>query len=342
MADETTIYMKNQRRYRLLLAGGIVFSVVVFIMSLCLGNYKTSPIDVIYALINPEDNPQTYKIIIRSRLPRLLASVLVGASLSAAGLTYQDIFSNRMASPDILGVSAGAGVGASVSIYFGFSFLMTGLFAFIGGVFAVFLTVISSKLFGRNDGTSVSLILAGIVVGGLMNSLLGLFKYLSNDSQLASITFWLLGGFYNTNYRQLKSAFPLIALGIIVLFLFRWKIVMLRSGDNDAYTHGINAKFLRRSCIIITTIVTSVAICISGTIGWIGLAIPNLMRLLVQNDGRKLMPLSIVYGILFTEICDLLARTITKTEIPVGIISGFIGAIMFILVLLIQTKGANK
>lgn len=171
-----------------------------------------------------------------------------------------------------------------------------------------------------------------------MNSLLGLFKYLSNDSQLSSITFWLLGGFYNTNCRQLELAFPLIVLGIIILFLFRWEIVMLRSGDIDAYTHGINAKFLRRSCIIITTIITSVAICISGTIGWIGLAIPNLMRLLVQNDGRKLMPLSIVYGILFTEICDLLARTITKTEIPVGIISGFIGAVMFILVLLIQAK----
>src|SRR5699024_11410667 len=109
-----------------------------------------------------------------------------------------------------------------------------------------------------------------------------------------------------------------------------------------AYTHGINAKLLRRTCIIITTIVTSVSICISGTIGWIGLAIPNLMRLLVQNDGRKLMPLSIVYGILFTVICDLLARTITNTEIPVGIISGFLGAIMFILVLFVQAKRSKQ
>ena len=113
---------------------------------------------------------------------------------------------------------------------------------------------------------------------------------------------------------------------------------MLRSGDSDAYAHGINSKILRRTCIIITTIITSVSICVSGTIGWIGLAIPNLMRLLEQNDGRKLMPLSIVYGIIFTQTCDLLARTITNTEIPVGIISGFIGAIMFIVVLLMQAK----
>lgn len=338
MTDEANIYKKSQQHYWFLLATGIALASVIFIVSLCMGNYKTTPVEVLVTLLHPETSPQIYKIITRSRLPRLLASVLVGAALSVAGLTYQDIFSNRMASPDILGVSAGAGVGASISIYFGFAFLCTSFCAFAGGVLAVFLTVVSSKLFGKGDRTSASLILAGIVVGGLMNSLLGLFKYLSNDSQLASITFWLLGGFYNTNYRQLAIAAPVIISGIVILFLLRWKIVMLRSGDCDAYAHGINAKLLRRTCIIITTIITSISICVSGTIGWIGLAIPNFMRLLVQNDGRKLMPLSIAYGILFAQICDLLARTITNTEIPVGIISGFIGAIMFIVVLLIQEK----
>ena len=342
MTDETNIYRKNERCYHILMVAGLVAVVVVFVISLCWGNYKTTPTDVWGAIMHPDSNPQIYTIITLSRLPRLLASILVGASLSVAGLTYQEIFSNRMASPDILGVSAGAGVGASVSIYYGFGFLLTGFFAFGGGIVAVFLTVASSKLFGRSDKTAASLILAGIVVGGLMNSLLGLFKYLSNDAQLASITFWLLGGFYNTTYQQLAVAAPIIIIGIIVLFLFRWKIVMLRSGDGDAYTHGINAKLLRRTCIIITTIVTSVSICISVTIGWIGLAIPNLMRLLVQNDGRKLMPLSIVYGILFTVICDLLARTITNTEIPVGIISGFLGAIMFIIVLFVQAKRSKQ
>ena len=342
MTDETNIYRKNQRCYRILMVAGFVAVVVVFVTSLCWGNYKTTPTDVWVALMHPDANPQIYKIITLSRLPRLLASVLVGASLSVAGLTYQEIFSNRMASPDILGVSAGAGVGASGSIFYGFSILLTGFFAFLGGIVAVFLTVTSSKLFGRRDKTSASLILAGIVVGGLMNSLLGLFKYLSNDAQLASITFWLLGGFYNTTYRQLAVAAPVIIIGITILFFLRWKIVMLRSGDSDAYTHGINARLLRKNCIIITTIVTSVSICISGTIGWIGLAIPNLMRLLVQNDGRKLMPLSIVYGIFFTESCDLLARTITNTEIPVGIISGFLGAIMFILVLFVQAKRSKQ
>ena len=237
MTDEANIYRKSQRRYWFLLASGIVFASAVFIMSLCIGNYKTTPDEVLAVLMHPEINPQTYKIITLSRLPRLLASVLVGAALSVAGLTYQDIFSNQMASPDILGVSAGAGVGASISIYFGLSFVGIGLCAFVGGVLAVFLTVASSQLFGKKDRSSASLILAGIVVGGLMNSLLGLFKYLSNDSQLASITFWLLGGFYNTTYSQLIVLAPVIISGIVLLFLLRWQIIMLRSGDNDAYKH---------------------------------------------------------------------------------------------------------
>ena len=336
MTDETTVYEKNQRYYRFLLLTGIVLAASVFVLALCIGNYQTAPTEVLSALLHPQSSPQIYKIVKLSRLPRLLASVLVGAALSTAGLTYQDIFSNRMASPDILGVSAGAGVGASIAIYLGLPFLLTGLSAFSCGILAVTLTVSAARLFGKKDSTSASLILAGIVIGGLMNSILGLFKYFSNDSQLSSITFWLLGGFYNTTFRQLAVAAPVILAGIAILFLLRWRIVMLRSGDSDAYTHGINAGRLRKAAVALTTVITAAAICISGTIGWIGLAIPNLMRLLVQNDGRKLMPLSIVYGILFTEICDILARTLTKTEIPVGIISGFTGVVLFITVLLIQ------
>lgn len=171
-----------------------------------------------------------------------------------------------------------------------------------------------------------------------MNSLLGLFKYLSNDAQLSTITFWLMGGFYNTNYYQLSIACPIICAGLIALFMMRWKIVMLRGGNVDAIIHGINAKMVRYACVTITTVITAVSICISGTVGWIGLAIPNLMRLLVHNDGRMLLPLSLVYGVFFSELCDLLARSVTNTEIPVGIISGLLGAVMFVSILAIQMK----
>lgn len=336
MANEGAVYKVKQRRYVMILVTGIALSLFVFCFSLCFGNYQTSVSDVVQAVRKPHQNQQIYNIIFLSRFPRLIGAVFVGAALSAAGLVYQELFSNRMASPDILGVSAGASVGASISIYLGFSFSLTSLFAFLGGIIAVSLTIMISGLFSKEG--PVSLILAGIVVGGLMNSLLGLFKYLSNDAQLSTITFWLMGGFYNTNYRQLSVACPVICAGLILLFMMRWKIVMLRNGNADATIHGINAKMVRQVCVAVTTVITSVSICVSGTIGWIGLAIPNLMRLLVQNDGRKLLPLSLVYGSLFTELCDLLARSVTNTEIPVGIISGFLGAVMFVSVLAIQMK----
>ena len=168
MTNKGSTYKKEQRYYYLLLVVGIVCAGFVFVVSLCLGNYQTTPTDVLFALTHPEADPQIYMIVMRSRLPRLLAAVLVGASLSVAGITYQDIFSNRMASPDLLGVSAGAGVGASISIYLGFSFWITGVFAFIGGIAAVCLTVGAAKLFEGPNRSVASLILAGIVVGGLM------------------------------------------------------------------------------------------------------------------------------------------------------------------------------
>lgn len=338
MTNEELVFEKNRCQYIFLLVLGIALCVCVFFVSLCNGNYKTSLSDIFRAIAEPEEFSDVYTILTLSRLPRLIASIFVGAALSTAGSVYQELFSNRMASPDILGVSAGASVGASISIYFGLGFVFTSLFAFVGGIAAVILTMATSKIFSVKSQRSVSLILAGIVIGGLMNSITGLFKYLANDSQLSSITFWLLGGFYNTSYSQLIIACPVIFLGITALYLLRWKIVMLRRGDGDATVHGINARIVRYVCIAITTIITSTSICISGTIGWIGLAIPNLIRLLSHNDGKQLLPLSLVYGIFFTELCDFFARSITNTEIPIGILSGILGALMFIGTMLFQAE----
>ena len=338
MTNESRIFDKNRRKYRILLSAGIVLCAAVFILSLCLGNYGTSLPDVINAFLHPDQYPQIHNILLRSRLPRVLAAVFVGAALSASGMVYQDLFANRMASPDVLGVSAGAGVGASIPIFYGLSFSLVSLFSFLGGIISVSLTIITSRLFENKEKGSGSLILSGIVIGGLMNSLLGIFKYLANDAQLSTITFWLLGGFSKVEWNALMIVCPVVAVCLTMLFLLRWKIVMLRNGDEDARTHGIDAKRLRGICIVLATVITAVSVCISGTIGWIGLAIPNLMRLLVRNDGKWMLPLSIVYGMFFTELCDLLARTITNTEIPVGILSGILGAGMFIVVLFVQMK----
>ena len=342
IVSEAEVYRKNKRNYLIILIFGIVLALFVFCSSLCIGNYHTTISDVINAILHPQENQSVYKIITLSRLPRLLGAILVGTSLSVSGVVYQELFNNRMASPDILGVSSGASVGASISIYFGLGFALTGLFAFIGGVIAVVCTIFLAKLFGGSKRQTIALVIAGIVVGGLMSSVLGLFKYLSNDAQLSSITFWLLGGLYNTTYSQLIIAGPIIIVGVVILMMLRWRILMLRNGDFDASLHGINTKATKYTAIAIATIITALSICISGTIGWVGLAIPNLMMLVCNNDEKRLMPLSIVYGILFLEIADLLARTLTNTEIPVGVITGFLGAVIFIIVIIIQKAMVRK
>ena len=315
---------------------GVTAIIVLAVISVCSGNYKTSVSDVLSALCHPDENTMIFRIIIKSRLPRLVSALLVGAALSVAGWTYQEMFANRMVSPDILGVSAGAGCGASTAILLGCSFSITSIFSFVGGIIAVTMTLFLSAVFERNDNDSISLILSGIVMGGLLNSFMGIVKYISNDAQLSSITFWLLGGFYNVNWEQLSIGIPVMCIGIFILFLFRWKIVMLRHGVEDAAIHGINPKAVKISCIILATVITSSAVSMSGSIGWVGLAIPNLMRLLVNNDGKHLLALALIYGALFMGTCDLLARCITNTEIPVGIISGLLGAVLFIVVVIFE------
>ena len=334
-------YETSKRLFWALMAIGLVLLVSIVCLSLTCGNFQTSLSDVILAIINSNDNPRVYRIITLSRVPRLIAALFVGAALSVAGLVYQDIFLNRMASPDLLGVSAGAGCGASFAIIMGLGFSMIGMMSFLGGIIAVALTIVVSNLFGRTN-KSIALILSGIVIAGLMNSLLGLFKYVSSDTQLATITFWLLGGFNAITYKQLTLVIPIVSVGLVMLYLFRWKILMLRNGDLDAKMHGINAIALRYVVILVSTIITALSVCISGTIGWIGLAIPNLMRIFVSNDSKRLMPLTIVYGMVFTATCDLLARTLTKSEIPVGIISGALGACLFVIVLIVRRVQDGK
>lgn len=338
MTDEVKAYKEGQKLYVFLLSVGIVLFVFMFFWSICHGNYSTSFSDVMNSFLHPDSCPDVRRIVILSRLPRLIGSVFVGAALSVSGLVYQELFYNRMASPDLLGVSAGSGAGAAIAILAGSGFGATSVFAFFGGVIAVLLTRLASRLFGRKTDKSVSLILAGIVIGGLMNSIMSLFKYISNDAQLATITFWLMGGFYNTTYKQLVVAVPGIIIGIGILWPIRYRISLLRESEKGSITLGVNVKVIKNLCVIVATVITALSICISGTIGWIGLAIPNLVRELVKNDGKKLFSLTLVYGAVFTELCDYLARTLSKTEIPVGIISGILGAIMFIAVLVVRKR----
>lgn len=334
--SESYNYDVSQKRYFILLMIGFLLLFGLVILSVTSGNYETSLEDIIYAFLNPGATPQVYNIIIFSRIPRLLAALIIGAALSVSGLVFQDIFVNHMASPDILGVSSGAGFGASLAIFWGFGYVSIWFFSFIGGIVSVCITVIVSSLFKHDSGKSITLILSGIIIGGLMNSAIGLLKYLSNDAQLNSITYWLLGGLYNVNYRQLKIAVPIITIGIFFVFLLRWEIIILRNGATDAQVHGVNARRTKFVAISLATLITAMSVSVGGTIGWIGLAVPNMMKVVLRDDNKHLMPLVILYGMAFTVFADFLARTMSMSEIPIGIITGIMGSIVFVIVLFIR------
>ena len=332
---EEQVFKKNKRRYIALVIAAIIGIIAIFLTSLCVGNYKTSVKDVFLALFNRGDYPQVYTIVVYSRMPRLIASMFVGASLALSGFCYQSVFKNRMASPDLLGVSAGSSVGAVIAILLNAPFVIISMFSFFGGIVAVLITALIARLFKGNN-FSVSLLLSGIVVTGLMNALVGIAKFVSNDAQLSSITYWLLGGFNNVKYEQLVVVCPIMLVCIVLLLMLRWKIVMLQNSDFDAISHGINVKRIRICIITLATLITALSVSISGTVGWVGLAIPNLISLLVNSDSKKAIVLSALFGSFFTMCCDLLARSLTTSEIPVGIITGAFGAIIFIIVLIIR------
>ena len=328
-------YRASKRLFLALMAIGVTLLIGTVCLSLTCGNYHTSLKDVVSAIVNSTDNSQVYRIITLSRVPRLIAALFVGAALSVAGLVYQDIFLNRMASPDLLSVSAGSSVGAVIAILLNAPFVIISTFSFFGGIVAVLITALIARLFKGNN-FSVSLLLSGIVVTGLMNALVGIAKFVSNDAQLSSITYWLLGGFNNVKYEQLVVVCPIMLVCIVLLLMLRWKIVMLQNSDFDAISHGINVKRIRICIITLATLITALSVSISGTVGWVGLAIPNLISLLVNNDSKKAIVLSALFGSFFTMCCDLLARSLTTSEIPVGIITGAFGAIIFIIVLIIR------
>lgn len=336
-------YRNNKKRFYILLFTGICFLLIFSFVSLISGNYSTSIKDVISVLLHAKNSaPKVFSIVVYSRLNRLLAAVLVGAALSLAGLVYQEIFNNRMISPDILGVSAGAGVGASIGFLLGFGTQLISVFAFLFALISVTLALFISLLFGRRADKVLSLVLSGIVVSGFMNSIIGLIKCISTNNQLASITYWLMGGLNDISYGELAGVALPIAICIVVLFLFRWKISMIGRGEEDAVSHGVNYKQVQFLAIVSATVLTSCSVSISGTIGWIGLVIPNIMRIAIKDNGKYLLILTAIYGSIFTIISDLLARTLSHSEIPIGIITGILGSICFVLVVIIKQKRKKK
>ena len=320
------------------LSVSILILVVVFCVALMVGRYPISISDFFNCVFGYGEGYETQQsIILNLRLPRTLMACFVGIGLSLSGLLYQEIFQNKLTSPDLLGVSTGASVGASIAIILGLASVYVSIFAFIAGVITVIITLLVSKLF--KNGTSITLILAGIIVGGFMSALLSLVKYFADPTTtLSVITYWLMGSFENSTINQVYIMLPIIIVCCSVLLVLSWRINIVALGEEEAQTKGLNYKFYRILIIGIATLLTASSVAFCGTISWIGLVIPHIVRLIVGRDTKKTIPLCISFGAIFMILVDIFSRTFTDSEIPLSAVTGLFGTVIFVLLLVYKRE----
>jgi len=314
-------------------------------VSFLIGRYPLAPSMVLRIFIGkalhlcPTWTDDMEAVLFKIRLPRILAAMVVGAALSASGAAYQGMFRNPLVSPDILGVSAGASFGAAFAILFSWTIVGIQAAAFGFGLFAVMATYVVSTRFSKNRDTLLVMILAGVIVGTLFASFVSLIKYVADPTnKLPAITYWLMGSLVSVSSHDVYVVSVPILVGLIPMFLLRWKLNVMSFGDEEAKSLGVNTGALRFWVIVCATLMTASAVSISGIIGLVGLIVPHLARLLVGPNYKVLLPMSIVMGALFLLGVDDLARTIYVSEIPLGIITSIVGAPIF-LYLLLSSRG---
>ena len=267
--------------------------------------------------------------VLNVRLPRILLACLVGCGLSAAGTGYQTVFQNPMAAPDILGASSGACFGASLAIMTGQSAVMITVFAFLASLLSVALVYLVGN--HTRGNRVVNLLLAGIMVGSLFSACTSYIKLVADPTnQLPQITYWLMGSLSGTRMGTVRFAAVCMAVGLVPLLLLRWRMNLLTLSPDEARAMGVHTDRLRLAVILSSTVLTAAAVSVSGMIGWVGLVIPHLSRRIVGSDCRRLMPMSCLFGAAFLLLVDNMARCLTATEIPIGILTAFVGAPFFI------------
>jgi iron complex transport system permease protein len=269
-------------------------------------------------------------VLFEVRLPRVLAAVLVGASIAAAGAAYQTLFRNPLVSPDILGVSTGAGLGAVLGIFLSLPVAGIQLMAFIAALATVGLVyAIAAMVRGREP--ILVLVLAGVVVGSLAGAVISLLKILADPyDQLPAIVFWLLGSLSAIRKGEVWSAAPLVLIGLVPLVLLRWRINVLSLGDEEAKALGVEATRLRLGVIAAATLMTASVVAISGVIGWVGLVIPHIARMIVGPSFERLLPTAMLLGASYLLAVDTMARTMARIEVPIGILTAMVGAPFFL------------
>jgi len=330
---------KTARRRRILLA--LAFAVLAAaVLSLLVGRYP-SPGFISWGQIVEDE--LAWRLVFTLRLPRLLTALLLGMTLSAAGMVFQMLFNNPLVEPGFLGVSQGAAFGAALAIVLlGGAALLTQVSA---AVFALaglgFSYLLARRL--RFGGWVLRLVLAGIAVSALFSAGLGMLKYLANPlSQLPEITFWLLGGLASLTWERLLTVLPATLLGLLILLVYRWRLNILALGEETAFSLGAAPGRERWLLIFAAVLPTAALISISGMVGWVGLIMPHIARRLFDADARFSLPASMLLGGIFTMLCDDLARTLLAGEIPLGILTSLFGAVIFLGLMMFQKRKVKQ
>ncbi len=310
----------------------------LFLLSFVVGRYGVPLGQVVRILLSgvlPLEQTWTDNMaiaVLNVRLPRILLACLVGCGLSAAGTGYQTVFQNPMAAPDILGASSGACFGAALAILTGQGAVMITVFAFLASLLSVALVYLVGN--HTRGNRVVNLLLAGIMVGSLFSACTSYIKLVADPTnQLPQITYWLMGSLSGTRMGTVKFAAVCMAVGLVPLLLLRWRINLLTLSPDEARAMGVHTDRLRLAVILSSTVLTAAAVSVSGMIGWVGLVIPHLSRRIVGSDCRRLMPMACLFGAAFLLLVDNMARCLTATEIPIGILPAFVGAPFFIYVM---------
>ena len=341
--------MKNNCLSRKSVIVLILLPVICGFFSLCVGRYFIPVGDVFKALFCGvgDFDSKICVVLWNIRLPRVLMALIVGAGLSVAGCVFQSLFANPLATPDTLGIASGSSFGAVLGILLGFANVGIMFFSFCFGVIGVFLSYLGSftsgkrlghgslleklkNLFSQENNRS-TIILAGIMISSLFSALISLVKYLADsETVLPNITYWLMGSFASSSYKQIAFGLPVIFVGIFVLFVLRWRLNLLILSRDEAVSCGVNVFALRLVAVICGSAITAACVSMCGQVGWIGLIVPHLCRMKFGNNHIKLIPACVCVGSGFMVITDCFARSLSASEIPVSILTAIIGAPFFI------------
>lgn len=320
----------------------VILPFIAVAVCLGIGRYSLSvseTIDILFSGITGKEVDKTgYTVIFNVRLPRILLAAVVGAGLSCAGAAFQGLFSNPLATPDTLGVASGASFGAVLVMLIGGSLVSVQLSALAFGLVSCFITYTISRRKGKSS--IVMIVLGGMVISAVFEALVSLMKYIADpEEELPVITYWLMGSMSRATYENLIMGFPFIVLGIAVIFALRWRLNILSLNEDEASSLGVNLQIMRIVIISASSMITASCVSMCGQVGWVGLLIPHISRMIGGNNNCSVIPISIALGSFFMIIMDTFARSATAAEIPISILTAIIGAPVFIL-LLRKTGGA--